>query len=459
MDMSDQVLALLTTSDGTAGGLLTKGERLPEWFARVAERRFPEVKNPKKVEWDKLTSWVKRKLLKDLLGEREQDFDEDRVIHGLRLRKKATLTFREPTLFMGKVYGPGTHKVRLSGLFLPYVEARGPKAAKDASGIEIHARNAMGAGNLSRDARTFQKGAGIPVTHQHGHVVASKSVGAIPSDPELEAVVKGDYARRANLASEMISIVQGGKRIWTKEANRRDVFGSFRSLEIEEITSTFEEVARGKKPKVGDEFKIGAVGIHFQDKYDAPGLWGMQVRRISRNADPEMASGFLDAIQYGMTKGEYGLSSAQIEKWWDRSVPGPKKVAAAWYNQGLPTLFDKLPGNLKALMDAREALKARQLFFSLVRDHLELKMLLFDWRQDPVVFLDPALATQVAAHQEKAVIRLIDLDASLSEIASRDAVNAIMRDFLVDSGLYEAQLGSVGLRVTRAPGAPSTPAP
>jgi hypothetical protein len=456
MNMSDQVLALLTTQDGTVGGLLKRGERLPEWFVEEVKAGRRTTASQKRIEWDSLSPSKKKQLLKSVLTARNQDFNKNRVIYGLKVREKATLHFDGPTLFMGRQYAAGAHEVRLDGILLPYVEAKGHKSAKNGSGVELHARNSGGAGNLSIDARTLQRGAGIPVTHQHGHVVAPTFIGAIPDNPDLEAAIKGDYVRRANLVAEMLGIVEDRQRIWTKSNGDISFFGSFRASAIEEITYTLERVARGDAPDVGDQFKLGSVGVRFQDKYDAPGLWGLEARTITSELDPEIARALLDAIQYGMTKGDYGLTAQQIEHWMGIPLGGPgRAVAAGWYNQPLGSLIDRLPESIGTLMKSRTNRKPRELFESLVREHQEVKMLLFDWARDTVVFLDPVLAERIPPQQERAISRLLDLKYPMSKRAERKAINAIMRDFLVDSGLYDAHLGAMGMqRVPKNPRGP-----
>jgi hypothetical protein len=451
MDMSDEVLALLTTRDGTVGSLLKRRESLPEWFVAEMKRARLMEKDFNRVSWDSLDPVTQKKLLKSILKARDQDFGENRRIHGLQVRKKVTLRFGEPTLFMGREYVAGDHEIALDGLLLPYVEARGSKSMRDGSGVELHARNSSGAGNLSVDARTLQKGIGIPVTHQHGHVVARRSVGAIPEDPKLEAAIKGDYVRRANLVAEMLAIVEDGKRIWNKE-----VFGSFGVDEIEEITQALEGAALGDASDVGDMFKLGAVAVYFKGKYDVPGVWGLEVRRIGRTSDPKTSQALLDAIQYGLTQGEYGLSAKQINRWLGSARgDAPAKVAKAWYNQPLDALLDSAPKRIASVMKKRKAVKPQELLGSLANDHNEVKMLLFDWRNDPVVSLDPVLAERILPQQERAIARMLDLKFPMSKRAERKAINAIMRDFLVDSGLYDAHLGAMGMqRVPKNPRGP-----
>ena len=70
-------------------------------------------------------------------------------------------------------------------------------------------------------------------------------------------------------------------------------------------------------------------------------------------------------------------------------------------------------------------------------------MLVYDWSRDPLVFEDEGLRKKIAAEQLRALIRLRNFGVA-GGIAGDKAVNKIVGDFLVDSGLYGAVSRSIG---------------
>ena len=77
---------------------------------------------------------------------------------------------------------------------------------------------------------------------------------------------------------------------------------------------------------------------------------------------------------------------------------------------------------------------------ALSKDHHEVKMLIHDWSHHILVYQNPGLAQKILTEQIKAIDRLASGKAS---------TNQIMSDFLLNSGLYDEGLKSLGLEAKR----------
>lgn len=436
MALTDEALALLTTTDGSVGALLKRGETVPAWFTALAKSKFAKVKRARAVRWDELSASEQHRLLGEISKARNQDFYEDRRIHGLRVRDSVRVTFDKPTRFLGQDYPAGTHVVDTGGLLMPKVEYMNATSVKSVAGIELHARNSSGAARLSHDARTLQEGAGIPMLNQHVHIVASNEVGRIPGDAVLEATVKADFVRRANLVTEMIGVVEEGISVRPVLGAKGDLlYSSLNDMDLQGVTQYFEDVAGGMKPTIQDRFKMGAVGMHGADKYDQPGLWGLQVRAIDYDTPPALAQNLLESLEHAMRSGDYGLPHAQLKRWLKRASPASDQVALAWYNRSIGKVYVSMPSDIRSLFKGNR--KYQQILDALCEQNEEVKMLAFDWSRDPVVFGNSALEEKILEQQMRAIKSLLKGDSDPTEVVA---------EFLVKSGLYEAQLASLKLK-------------
>ncbi len=437
LDTVPEVMGLITTVNGKVSGLFG-GKPVPKWFKTWAKGKYPKYKNAGDIPWEQVPLQEQSDLINTASDSRGKDFHEDRLIHGLTTRDTAILVFDEPTVFLGKTYPKGRHEIDISKFLAKKVEYRGPDDVKAIGGVELHFRGPEASGDLSRDARTLQWGLGLDPTGQHLHMVTRLPVKALKARPELEAAKLGDFVRRANLAAEMVDIVHDGGGIAPRQNEDAIYFGSFSAEDLHGVTNYFLDVAHGENPAISDQYKMGWVGMRGSDKYDQPGLWGLEYRAIHRESRMATHRPVLNGLQFTMAQPELGFSADRFEAWFNgasRENPA-ERVSSAWYNQSWYDLFlePRTPEARKALQ------KIGGDEFQALAEHAgELKMLLFDWSKDPLFFDQPAKLKSIAKLQARGLVRL----------SRGEAPSSVMRDFLLDSGIYQDTLLSIGVRVSQ----------
>lgn len=429
-------MRLLTTDDGTVGSLF-QGLSGFSWLT-------DEIR---KISWDHLSYAEQLRLIRVSARARAQDFFSDRSIHGLRPRPVVKLKFEKETMFLGKRYEPGTHDVDVSSVLGTRVEYRGvgdlapiPKNERLAvvSGIELHFRWRAPSGSVSNDAWVLLEGAQIPRIYQHVHIVAPIPAEALAAAPEIHSAMMGDFFRRTNLFAEMFGVVDKGDAIYDSEHDGAIYFSSLKAEALADVTRYFLDVAEGKSPKIGDTFKDAWVGMRGSDKYDQPGLWGIEYREVSRSDSPGQVKIILDAVQWSMSQDSYGLGKERVQRWMASRPPWikvPDMLRMSWYNQPWKTLFKSMPPLVKQRVGIER--QVREAFEQKFKQHTEAKMLFFDWSKDPLVFAHPELAEKIANAQVRAI----------SQIEAGGKINATMKEFLEDTGLFRLVAQSIGVSI------------
>jgi hypothetical protein len=439
---TSKVLHLLTTPNRKVGGFFQNGDVVPKWLPEWAKEKHPEVADFRQLDWDSLEDHVKLDLIVDVSRSRGQSFHHDRRIHGLVPKKKVTLRFKKATVFLGKTYSKGEHVIDLSGALTDQVEYRSAREVSNVAGVELHFRSGQSSGQVSNDAWTLLEGFGIPRNYQHVHIVAPIPFDELKGAPRLESARLGDFFRRANLAAEMIDIVEEGGKISTHgEADGQIFFAPAGTTTIWGVTTYFEHLARGVDRRPGDSYKMAWVGMRGSDKYDRPGLWGIEVRSVGSKSDTALYRKFLDSLQFAMNMQEYGVKKDRMSKWLElgvrRNESAPAAVEGIWYNKPWEALFKQapLPVRLKLLWSQKQKKSTFQAFGN---EHDEVKMLFFDWSHDPLFFDNPKALKEIVSAQKAAVSEIL---------AGKTKINEVMKTFLRDSGLYKEVLRSVGLNM------------
>jgi hypothetical protein len=350
------------------------------------------------------------------------------------LRKTARLRFRRPTVFLGRDYPAGTHEIDISEALMPVVEYMAPGDIDTLQGVELHFRINESSGWASRDAWTFVSGLGVERPHQHVHIVAPLRTGLLRRWGPLQALRQADFVRRVNLLAEMVSIVRYGESIAKVQEGTVTYFGPMTSGVFHGIITYFMNISNGMRPaKIGDDYKIGWVGMRGSDKYDEPGLWGLEYRAISADSDPRLTQKILDAVQGQMESPDFGMDSGQVKAWIAQDESPATlglRLRDTWYNRDYP--LGKFTSREAALLE------------NAVPDHQELMMLLHDWSVDPMFFNRPEVVSRVARAQAAALRQLFSTRA---KSLSPEHVNSVMVRFLIDSDLYAEVQKSFGIRL------------
>ena len=317
---------------------------------------------------------------------------------------------------------------------LLHIEYMGPE--NDPRGVELHFRLARPAGEVSRAASDFQELLGVQPTHQHVYVVTPIPVEALRAEPKVIGPLNADFFRRVNLAAEMITVMEEGRPIRERKAvvNEEEVqfFGWLGADQLNEVADYLVAQGNGRSYRMQDRVKMAWVGFRGHDKFDQPGLMGMEVRSVRPGVAERAYERFLNAIQKSWTEQNLGVAPGTFQQWLNSQYQGDyhRALTENWYHKTWDELVGKAPLNLKVAMLRMD---------SDLKSHLsknapeELKMVLHDWSHDPLFFNRSDRIHQIRQEQIHA---LNALKEGVSE-------QRVIREFLEKSGLYEAVLRSL----------------
>lgn len=431
-----EVLNLITTENGLVSGLLDQHPKrgqmpadLAAWFASQKPGQAPET-----VEWDSLPQEIRKKLLDWVGPSRGFGFYANRRVFGMKVKDKLELKFSKPTKFLGKQYKPGKHLVDVSSALGSVVEYPESGAIYDFTGIELHFMSRDSAGTASREAWILLDALGIPRNHQHVHIVAPLPIEKLKANLRLELTRMLDFWIRTNLMAEILGIRAG-----FGVTQKSEFFGT---LTRDKIDHAFSAVAEGGYGSIGNGVKLALVGLRGGSTYTEQGLWGLEMRFIAATDDPVSNEFILDAIQYGMVTGDFGITDTQYERWFSHHSLNPHGNLSAlireqWYNQGRAPEITAAPAHIEKLLPSG--------FFSRpqwalaiskhAKEHEELAMLVHDWNGHVLFFEDLQAQERMARAQARALLRL---DQGMD-------VGLVMPFFLNESGLEERVARSLGL--------------
>ncbi|MBF0299348.1 MAG: hypothetical protein HQK51_11545, partial [Oligoflexia bacterium] len=465
-------LKVLTTMDGKVGSLFEHVRNLDTGVFGVVP--YPQelidwakknsIKDIGNYEWDKLPEDIKMISLKEVSKGRGGDnFHISRKIPNMKVKNKLVLHFNEDTIFAGKQMKKGDNEVDVSKIISKNpVEYRGPREVEAVSGVELHFREAQPSGIVHEDAWKLLDGLNVCRNHQHIHIVAPIPYDKFKINKDNQALLMSDYFRRTNLFSELLSIASGYS-IQDNVSEDEVYFGSLTPDMVKGVADYFLHFAKGEKiPDIGDDFKMGWVGMRGKDKYDGDvALWGMEYRDIAASRSTDNTREILNAIQWGMNKNEYGISSSDFDKWKNaykkgiikkgENVEDSQKLSDVWYNQDLNTLLKLANPELKSKLRKFFGLfwkgdKLKRLKKA-IKNHTEVKMLLHNWDNDPMFFSSQFKfmnKEQVLKEIRKAQIKAIEM---ITDKNNQERIVDIMKNFAIDSNLMFITAKSMGLKM------------
>ncbi|MFM8313612.1 MAG: hypothetical protein ACKOA8_04945, partial [Deltaproteobacteria bacterium] len=372
----------------------------------------------------------KRHFLKWITLRKTTDFFKDRKMPGIKIRDKAYLTFTKPTEFLGKTYEPGTHEVDISHVFR-HVEYGDP--SQNPNQLELHFRAKNPAGDVSNSAWTFLSGIQTSRIHQHVHIVSPLNIERLQKEGAVRSAMLADFYRRANLTLEMTLIVeekltgirgrQSGNVVFWDSLNPDRLNSVYRHLENTRVM--------GKQPNFGSTSKMAFVGFRGADTYDADNLIGFEVRGISQYSNEKMVREFLNTLQWSLDQEHHGIPQEKMAQWLEKQPKGWSfNFGNSYYNQQWEALKTTEAGKKFESIDPF----LRNRFYDL-ENNRELKMMLYDWSNDPLLFDKPKLLELIKKEQLKAVDRLA---------LGQESQHTIVSDFLKHSGLYGIFTRSLG---------------
>ena len=435
------LMSLLDTSDGTLkplfdNELMPSGAELSaELKQELVEKGFAQsVEQALEAEFSKLPYMLQVKVLKHQGSYKEGSFFSNRNVPGLKIKKKVTLNFKKKTRFLNKLYQPGKHEVDISDLFpnTP-VEYRGPKSITNFHGVEVHARtDKFSSGDLTSEVWKLLRAANLDQKRGHVHVVTPINLEKIRVDKDLYAMLMSDYWRRVNIVAEMISIIDKGTSIRVVQNDGAIYFSHFSPGQVRLVGNYVRSVAESSDPRavtLGDRAKMGYVGFHGADKYDAETpVWGMQFRTVSRPQKSTFQT-FLNVVQKNMKETTFGsIDENKMRRWMkdDAFITLQGRLGEATYHSGIsdPDLKPSLSINPMK-------------FHEYTQKNKELSMLLHNWDDDPLFWENPSALEKIKTSQKNAL-------AKFSEDMEDQEMKEIMWEFLEESNLYNLFLNSIG---------------
>lgn len=150
---------------------------------------------------------------------------------------------------------------------------------------------------MSRDSTIFQKAIGAKRSAQHIHITAPWPLAAMKANPVRQAIRMGEYYRRVNLVAEMRGLMAGGK-IAKKEVGGTTFFDNLSEEQLKFMVTYLKDKGGGMpQSDLADQLKLAWVGFRGSDTYDAPDLFGFEVRSIQKIRDEASDEIFLNKIQ------------------------------------------------------------------------------------------------------------------------------------------------------------------
>lgn len=426
IEISGEVVdALFTTETGTlravAGNAGLKAIP-PEIGSRLARLRpgVPVLDIP----WHQLTKDEKRQLLSYAARANGQDFYNQRTITGLKFKETISLTFKEPTRFMGKDYPAGTHNFLSSDIFSgTQIEFLGPSSIIQKANFEIHLRRADGAGENLISARALQKGLGVPAENVHQHVVAQVPWKALAYDPFYESFKIVEFYRRVELLTQVFRIEKFFPIVMNVEAqagglnmavNRQvhlfSIGRYFTSIGLslqKHLTEGNLDPLKIKKILKSDFFyekslsmKHSFIGVRIGETYDGPLLqWGLEFRDLSPHLDQKLLVQLLNTVQDKMITGNYTLSEKVLRSFFQErsasSVDMSKHIYPPQVSEWTYYLKNKLaseynaPGLENILRDTT--------------NNEAIRLIFHKWESDPLYLTYPEHIEPMLKAQKQAI--------------------------------------------------------
>ena len=277
---------------------------------------------------------------------------------------------------------------------------------------------------------------------QHAHIVSKIDLEKLKQSKEIQVAKHAEFYRRVNLLAEMVEVFTNKRRLFMKiDEDDKSVtyFGTTTSDKISGIFEYFLNVSNGSKPQIGDKFKMGYVGMRGSDKYDSPGLWGLEYRALSRNGQRSIYMTILNKIQELMDNGNMGISDNEMSDWFDfKNLDSTKKIKNAisnsyyrkknvspngYHNEKLNQILGDLkPDQLKQLNE-------------LAQENLSIMMIFHNWDEDILVYNNPEVLEKIYKAQMRAAHKIVKLMKKTKEDErKKETVNAVQM-FLKDSRL------------------------
>ena len=441
---TNKALSLMHTSDGTVGPVLN-WSRPPEWLAARAES---EGIDPRKYPWSKLSETERLEILQE--GARSVTFYQSRSLPGIHMVDEIPVTLTKGAPFQNQELPAGTHNVNVKDNW-GAVEYIGPEEVENVKGLELHYRDKQSAGKTSRDAWTLIARSEIAKEkpHQHVHIVRKISDLLPPGSTVLAAAKVADFKRRIEVFLHMQAVLLGYPVSHIEKVIDHmsvDFWGPMTETQMKKMTGWLESLVNGESSRVQSRaaFKISYVGLRGPKTYKSTEpLLGLEVRAIY----PPERAGFkyereveemLNAIETSYSHPEFGLSRDRMKKWRAKNPRAdlPSQMVDIYYNkEDLMAYRGRMSEKTLEFMDSDVTLWLKVMQLS--QKNQAFKMLIHNWSRDPLFFDSPRQIEKIARAQQAALKTLAT--------ASTEEPERVLRNFILDSGLFKSYANSIGL--------------
>ena len=344
---------------------------------------------------------------------------------------------------MGQIYQPGTYTIDISKV-LRNIEYMSPKSVQDVSGIEIHFRTNLNAGTVSADASKFLEALGMKNQSQHVHIVSKIDIEKLRNNKVTESAKYGEFYRRANLLAEMYEVLTNRRRLFMKiDEDDPGVthFGITTTDKVEGIIKYFLQTSNGLSPKIKDKYKMGYVGMRGSDKYDSPGLWGLEYRSVNRKGNRNNYKKILDAIQNKMESSGLGIDDTEVENWL-------KEMNATSAKEMVSLISQNYYRRKNISQSGYTSPKLNEILGDLDRDtisklsdlkdeNLGIMMVFHNWDQDMLFYDKPDILERIHKNQMRAAHKIVRLLKEKDETKRRKATIDTIQNFIKDSKIFE----------------------
>lgn len=421
---------LFTTEDGTLRPLFSGGIQPPLWLARYRVRAGKTMDAD--IPWDMLSPESKIKLIREISAQRDpSSFWDDRRIPGLK-----TL----PELGLNQ-----------------FVEFVSPLDIRHLNGIELHYRGPESASIAAQNALFILKKKGIHDPNRHIHMTAPVRLFSTQTEAEREAAKKVNFFARAELFAQLEAVMH--RKIPVTESLIAGIVRIFGPLHSDQFARTYLKWRSGLikgQVDLGNSFR-GFFGMRGTDKYDQPGLWGMEYRAAGRpkSVKEEIRLGeLLDGVQTTMLDPNYGLDEGRIDQWLAKIAEKPevsalisdrdskaKSIELSIYDYNIE-VWKKNGGWTHSSPVIAELLSRPELISKILKageKNYLVYALVHDWSFDPLFFDKPEILNRIVAAQKKALSRI------LYEKNPGPAIDQLII-FFRGSGIYNELAQSLNLR-------------
>lgn len=447
----DRSIVLVTTEDGTLRGLFKKESDIP---AEVLEhiQKKPSTQPPLEASFDDLPIALRIKALSAGIISKKMVFGTSagghRQIPGIKVKETYQKSFQ----------------------MTPGIDLAAASTVKDGKMIEFHIRSNKKPGLLALQAAALEKQIGVKPGPMHMHVLFNLMVQWLHENPEENSWRLIEFWRRANLALEMRDVVDHGRGLINNTTEfEGSTYTNFSPLAYSQVSSAFnyfrsvghQNVTSSKELDANtvlkSRAKMGWIGAWGHDKYDAPDLFGFELRFLDGSDLPPQMVEFLNNLHDQLENHNFGMDPAILAHWgevvqyrarqsqWfyhlqtllDRGEDFPSQLDFSYYrflspHRSYEDLMADLPFAMKQVLLGMDAKKVK----AAIEERGRLRYLLHDWSMDPLLFQNPEMQIRVANAQLKALRRW---GQGVNE-------TEVIQEFLIESELYQLFADSISMR-------------